>query len=158
MAANSAGDARSAGELGSAAADAGRAEFVGAMADLAGSVYDFHARFGIPNINGSDAATGAAGARLLARLAILTEEVGEHAAELNRSDIRLAADEMGDAAFVAMGTLLELGELGTAAARRVADKNDKKTLATHVSEPGSGKVVRRSRGRSSGRSGGRSGE
>ena len=158
MAANSAGDARATGELGSAAPAAGRAEFVGAMAVLAGSVYDFHARFGIPNINSSDAASGAAGARLLARLAILTEEVGEHAAELNRADIRLAADEMGDAAFVAMGTLLELGELGIGAARRVADKNDKKTLATHASEPGSGKVVRRSGQRPGRRSVGQSGE
>ena len=71
------------------------------------------------------------------------EEVGEHAAELNRAELDLAAEEMADVAFVAMGTLMELNALGASACREVADKNDKKTLQTHMVEPSSGKLVRR---------------
>ena len=81
--------------------------------------------------------------RLCARLAFLMEEVGEHSAELNRAELDLAADEMADVAFVAMGTLMELSSLGVSACRKIADKNDNKTLRTHMVEPSSGKLVRR---------------
>ena len=64
-------------------------------------------------------------------------------AELNRAELDLAADEMADVAFVAMGTLMELNSLGASACRKVADKNDNKTLHTHMVEPSSGKLVRR---------------
>ena len=118
-----------------------RQEFIAAVSRLAESVYDFHTRFDIPNINDKTPADDAF-PRLCTRLAFLMEEVGEHAAELNRAELDLAAEEMADVAFVAMGTLMELNALGASASRKVADKNDKKTLQTHMVEPSSGKLVR----------------
>ncbi len=121
-----------------------RQEFVDAVSRLAESVYDFHDRFSIPNINDKTTLHDPF-PRLCTRLAFLTEETGEHAKELNQGSLDRAADEMADVAFVAMGTLLELEALGTAACRQVANKNDKKTLQTHIVEPSSGKLIKRSR-------------
>lgn len=119
-----------------------REEFVGAVARLAGSVYDFHARFSIPNINDKTPDKDVF-PRLCTRLAFLMEETGEHAKELNRGCIDRAADEMADVAFVAIGTLLELDAIGANACQIVANKNDKKTLQTHMVEPSSGKLIRK---------------
>lgn len=119
-----------------------RDEFVAAVSRLAESVYDFHNRFDIPNINANSAADCAV-PRLCARLAFLMEEVGEHARELNSGALADAAAEMADVTFVAIGTLLELDALGVAASRQVANKNDKKTLQTHFIAETSGKIVRR---------------
>ena len=119
-----------------------REEFVGAAARLAGSVYDFHARFDIPNINDKTPADDVF-PRLCTRLAFLMEETGEHARELNQGCLDRAADEMADVAFVALGTLLELDTSGAKACLAIANKNDKKTLQTHMVEPSSGKLVRR---------------
>lgn len=119
-----------------------RDEFVGAVSRLAESVYDFHHRFDIPNINANSAEDYAV-PRLCARLAFLMEEVGEHARELNVGALDDAAVEMADVAFVAIGTLLELDALGIAASCHVANKNDKKTLQTHFIEETSGKLVRK---------------
>ena len=119
-----------------------RQEFVAAVSRLAESVYDFHTRFAILNINEKSHSDDAF-PRLCTRLAFLMEEVGEHARELNQSNLDRAADEMADVAFVAMGTLLELDLTGANACHSVADKNDRKTLHTHMVEPSSGKLVRR---------------
>ncbi len=119
-----------------------RDEFVAAVSRLAESVYDFHQRFDIPNIN-ANTSDDCAVPRLCARLAFLMEEVGEHAHELNIGALDDAAAEMADVAFVAIGTLLELDALGISASRQVANKNDKKTLQTHFIEEASGKLVRR---------------
>lgn len=119
-----------------------RDEFVAAVSRLAESVYDFHQRFDIPNIN-ANTPDNCAVPRLCARLAFLMEEVGEHAHELNVGALDDAAAEMADVAFVAIGTLLELDALGISASRHVANKNDKKTLQTHFIEKASGKLVRR---------------
>ena len=119
-----------------------RDEFVAAVSRLAESVYDFHQRFDIPNIN-ANTSDDCAVPRLCARLAFLMEEVGEHARELNIGALDDAAAEMADVAFVAIGTLLELDALGVSASRQVANKNDKKTLQTHFIEETSGKLVRR---------------
>ena len=120
-----------------------REDFVEAVSRLAESVYDFHARFSIPNINAKDP-DDKVFPRLCTRLAFLMEETGEHARELNQARIDRAAEEMADIAFVAMGTLLELDSIGASSCREVANKNDKKTLQTHMVEPSSGKLVRRS--------------
>lgn len=119
-----------------------RDEFTAAVSRLAESVYDFHHRFDIPNINANKSADCAI-PRLCARLAFLMEEVGEHARELNGGALDDAAAEMADVAFVAIGTLLELDALGVAASHQVANKNDKKTLRTHFIEEASGKLVRK---------------
>ena len=123
-----------------------REDFVSAVSRLAESVYDFHTRFDIPTIN-AKAAEDDIFPRLCTRLAFLMEETGEHARELNQAALDRAADEMADVAFVAMGTLLEMDALGASACRDVANKNDKKTLHTHMFEPSSGKLVRRTRAR-----------
>lgn len=123
-----------------------REDFVSAVSRLAESVYDFHTRFDIPTIN-AKAAEDDIFPRLCTRLAFLMEETGEHARELNQAALDRAADEMADVAFVAMGTLLEMDALGASACHDVANKNDKKTLHTHMVEPSSGKLVRRTRAR-----------
>jgi NTP pyrophosphatase (non-canonical NTP hydrolase) len=120
-----------------------REEFITAVSRLAESVYDFHARFSIPNLN-EKTATDDIFPRLCTRLAFLMEETGEHAKELNQGVLDRAVDEMADVAFVAMGTLLEMDSLGAIACREVANKNDKKTLHTHMVEPSSGKLIKRS--------------
>ena len=119
-----------------------REEFVGAISRLAESVYDFHDRFGIPNLN-DKIQPEEVFQRLCTRLAFLMEETGEHARELNQGRLNPAADEMADVAFVAIGTLLELETAGMGACLGVANKNDKKTRRTHFVEPSSGKLVKR---------------
>lgn len=119
-----------------------REEFVSAISRLAESVYDFHTRFDIQNLNAKSAQEDPF-PRLCTRLAFLMEETGEHARELNQGVLGLAADEMADVAFVAMGTLLELDAIGASACHEVANKNDKKTLHTHMVESSSGKILRR---------------
>ena len=91
-------------------------------------MYDFHARFDIPNLNDKSHYDDPF-PRLCTRLAFLMEETGEHARELNQASLDRAADEMADVAFVAMGTLLELDAIGANACCDVADKNDKKDIA-----------------------------
>lgn len=119
-----------------------RQEFMDSITRMAGSVYDFHDRFGIPpiSVNGS---SEAAFDRLRTRLAYLVEESGEHSKELNQGNLVDASDELADVAFVAMGTLLELNELGANACQTVAAKNDRKTQETHDFDSGSGKLVKR---------------
>ena len=119
-----------------------RQEFLESVTLIAGSVYDFHNRFGIPaiSINGS---SDAAFDRLRTRLAFLIEESGEHSRELNQGNLRNASEELADVAFVAMGTLLELNELGAQACQTVAAKNNGKTQETHYFDAGSGKLIKR---------------
>ena len=123
-----------------------RDEFVAALSEMAGSVYDFHQRFDVPRIGRPPAeevpsADGLAALR--SRLAFLIEETGEHAKELNRGELGNASKEMADVAFVAMGTLLVLDEMGVDACRTVAGKNNAKTVETHDVNATSGKLVRR---------------
>ncbi len=119
-----------------------RQDFLDSVTRIAGSVYDFQSRFGIPaiNINGS---SDVAFNRLRTRLAYLIEESGEHSKELNQGNLQDASEELADVAFVAMGTLLELSEMGAEACQTVALKNDRKTHETHDFDAGSGKIVRR---------------
>lgn len=119
-----------------------RHDFLDSINRIAGSVYDFHDRFGIPaiSVNGS---SDAAFDRLRTRLAYLVEESGEHSRELNQGNLVDASVELADIAFVAMGTLLELDDMGARACRSVAIKNDRKTHETHTFDAGSGKLVKR---------------
>ena len=123
-----------------------RDEFVAALAEMAASVYDFHERFAVPRVGRPPAEEGPAAyglAALRSRLAFLIEETGEHAKELNRGELGDASKEIADVAFVAMGTLLVLDEMGVDACRAVAGKNNAKTAATHAVDATSGKLVRR---------------
>lgn len=118
-----------------------RGEFVAGVAAVAESVYSFHDRFGIGGIDTSDR-DGALDA-LRQRLALLDEEVGEHARELNRGNVEAAVDEAVDIAYIALGTVLRLGRDGHAACIAVSRKNDAKSAATHGKRGETGKVVAR---------------
>ena len=119
-----------------------REEFVAAMARIAESVYDFHSRFGLPMVGAGLSPEQGLDA-LRARLPYLVEEVGEHAKALNNDDLEDALLELADVAFVAAGSVLNMGRLAAASCREVARKNDAKTDATHYLEVSSGKIVRR---------------
>ena len=118
-----------------------RSDFVDAVSRLGDSVYSFHERFGLPTVahEGEDVILEA----LRRRLALLSEEVGEHARELNKGNVRDAVSEAVDIAYVALGTVLVLGIEGRAACYLISDKNDAKTLATHGNRGATGKVVAR---------------
>ena len=118
-----------------------RSDFVDAVSRLGDSVYSFHERFGLPTVahEGEDVILEA----LRRRLALLSEEVGEHARELNKGNVRDAVSEAVDIAYVALGTVLVLGIEGRAACYSISDKNDAKNLATHGNRDSTGKVVAR---------------
>lgn len=120
-----------------------RDEFVSSIARLAGSVYDFHERFkesplvSMPSEEKSlDILRG--------RLPLLVEELGEFAQDINKGNLRDASLEMADVTFVAIGTMLALNTTGVQSSHAVAQKNDDKTLDTHMVEASSGKLVRKS--------------
>ena len=119
-----------------------RHDFLDSINRIAGSVYDFHDRFGIPaiSVNGS---SDAAFDRLRTRLAYLVEESGEHSRGVNQGHRGDAWGGRVDTAFVAMGTLMELEDMGARACRSVAIKNDRKTHEPHTFDAGSGKLVKR---------------
>ena len=119
-----------------------RDEFVSSVSCLSGSVYYLHQRFAVPMIDPLSSAEETL-QRLRIRLAILMEEVGEHARELNQGDLGKAAREIADVAFVAMGTLLVFDAAGREACIEVAEKNDRKTAETHAIDGTSGKLLRR---------------
>ena len=118
-----------------------RSDFVDAVSRLGDSVYSFHERFGLPTVahEGEDVILEA----LRRRLALLSEEVGEHARELNKGNVQDAVSEAVDIAYVALGTVLVLGNDGRDACYSISDKNDAKTLATHGNRGATGKVVAR---------------
>ena len=118
-----------------------RSDFVDAVSRLGDSVYSFHERFGLPTVahEGEDVILEA----LRRRLALLSEEVGEHARELNKGNVGDAVSEAVDIAYVALGTVLVLGNEGRDACYSISDKNDAKTLATHGNRGATGKVVAR---------------
>jgi NTP pyrophosphatase (non-canonical NTP hydrolase) len=118
-----------------------RNDFVGAVSRLGDSVYSFHDRFGIPTVDSSDRDDTLE--TLRRRLALLSEEVGEHARELNRANVEDATSEAIDIAYVALGTVLTLGQAGRDACYAISDKNDAKTLSTHGNRGSTGKVVAR---------------
>ena len=118
-----------------------REEFAAVVAAVAESVYSFHERFEIGCVDTSD--PEAALDALRWRLALLDEEVGEHARELNRGNIEKAVDEAVDIAYIALGTVLRLGRDGLAACIAVSRKNDAKSASTHGKRDETGKVTAR---------------
>ncbi len=119
-----------------------RDEFISTISRIAGSVYDFHERFGVPMTDPPTSPEETL-VTLRNRLAFLMEEVGEHAKELNKGNLEDAAIELADVAFVVLGTVLTLDVSGEKACLAVAQKNDSKTSETHAIEESSGKLVRR---------------
>ena len=119
-----------------------RDEFIASISRIAGSVYDFHERFGVPMVDPQTSPDDSL-VTLRNRLSFLMEEVGEHAKELNKGNLEDGAIELADVAFVVLGTVLTLDVSGKQACLAVAKKNDNKTNETHAIEESSGKLVRR---------------
>jgi NTP pyrophosphatase (non-canonical NTP hydrolase) len=120
-----------------------RDEFISTISRIAGSVYDFHERFGVSMVDPQTSPDDSL-VTLRNRLSFLMEEVGEHAKELNKGNLEDGAIELADVAFVVLGTVLTLDVSGKQACLAVAKKNDSKTNETHQVEESSGKLVRKS--------------
>lgn len=116
--------------------------FLANVQALAESVHDFHERFEMPKVCHSEDPDHF-NTCLSKRVAQLMEEVGEHCADLNKDNPDNAVLEAADIAFVALGTLVTFGHHGADAAKKVAQKNNSKTLETHMIDPVSGKLVKR---------------
>ena len=122
-----------------------RERYVGAVSKLAESVFDFHDKFQVPEL---DTIYDSDNKELVLetlrrRLSFLMEEVGEHSRALNRIELPNAVEEIVDVAYVALGTILVLGEQGDNACHDVSSKNNSKNAGDYVVNPISGKLVRR---------------
>ena len=104
-------------------------QFVEVASRLAESVYDFHVRFDASGIHEED--EEAIMGHVRNRVPILVEEVGEHCKAVNHNNLIEAAKEAADVAYVALGTLLTLGQYGGRYGHFVVEKNNKKTPETH---------------------------
>ena len=120
-------------------------QYVGAVSELAESVFDFHDKFEVHEL---DAIYDSGNKEfvletLRRRLSFLMEEVGEHSRALNRIELANAVEEIVDVAYVALGTILVLGKQGDNACHDVSSKNNSKNAGDYVVNPISGKLVRR---------------
>ena len=119
-----------------------KGEYISAVTALASSVWDFHDRFGVEQdeeladvISFVD--------KYQDRILIQLEELGEFTKDVNRHLISDAREEAADVAYVALGTILTLGEAGKDATYTVVEKNDAKMPGEYVYRAGgSGKIVR----------------
>jgi|TARA_B100001750_G_scaffold244205_1_gene261041 NTP pyrophosphatase (non-canonical NTP hydrolase) len=122
-------------------------KYVGAISELAESVFNFHDKFEVPELdrihdsNNKELVLET----LRRRLSFLMEEVGEHSRALNRIELPNAVEEIVDVAYVALGTILVLGEQGDNACHDVSSKNNSKNAGDYVVNPISGKLVRRNK-------------
>ena len=116
-----------------------RQRFLDGVHTMAESVYAFHERFDIPCVDPTD--TDDALEALRQRLVLLSEEIGEYARALNQARLGDATLEAADVAYVALGTVLRLGDEGRKACVTVTRKNDSKTPSTHGTRRSTGKVL-----------------
>ena len=112
-----------------------REHFVEDVARLARSVYNFHERFNIAQMDVDDAIS-----TLVQRQNLMVEEIGEVSRALNRGQREQAIAESVDVAYIALGTLLVMGNEGVAAMEAVKCKNDAKTKDSYR-EGASGKII-----------------
>ncbi len=117
-----------------------RNEFITAIGELAAEVWDFHDRWGVEGRLPESVFE-----RLRVRRPMLEEEMRELDAELDASDLDALGEEATDVAFVAIGHLAAIEELGIESARRVVHKNASKTDRTHYIDLTTGKITRRNR-------------
>ena len=121
--------------------------YMDAVSELAESVFDFHDKFEVPELdrihdsNNKELVLET----LRRRLSFLMEEVGEHSRALNRIELPNAVEEIVDVAYVALGTILVLGEQGDNSCHDVSSKNNSKNADDYVVNPISGKLVRRNK-------------
>ena len=117
-----------------------RNEFIAAISELAAEVWDFHDRWGVEG-----RLPASAFQRLRVRRPMLEEEMRELDAELDAGDLEALGEEATDVAFVAIGHLAAIEQLGIESARRVVRKNASKTDQTHYIDVTTGKITRRNR-------------
>ena len=116
-----------------------RDNFPESISMLAKSVESFHERF---QVDAVDFSSDSAALELLRkRLSLLSEESGEFARELNKGNLEHAIHEAVDVAYIALGTILCIGERGLDACKIVINKNDKKSKTGYSKRNSTGKVV-----------------
>ena len=96
------------------------------------STDNLHRRFDLPPISFKDMSD---------RLRLQIEEVGEMAKAINHNNEEELMSEVVDVAVVAIGTLLLLGNRVSPFIEKVIDKNDRKTIETHIFRDG--KIVKK---------------
>ena len=115
-----------------------REAFLGAVADMANEVWDFHNRWGF----GSGMFAAAKPAEVISeRTAILAEEIDELAEATVAQDQQGVTDEAADVLFVALGHVEALGANGIESVNRVTAKNAAKTDSTHAIRSDTGKLL-----------------
>ena len=116
-----------------------RDNFPESISLLAKSVESFHERFQIDPVDFSN--DSVALELLRKRLSLLSEESGEFARELNKGNLENAIHEAVDVAYIALGTILCIGERGLDACKIVINKNDEKSNTGYSKRNSTGKVV-----------------
>ena len=115
-----------------------REDYVSLVSKLAESVYDFHARFNLLE----QVSMGFFSEDLVPERILLTiEELGELTKAYMREGSEQVNEEAADLLYIALGTLLFLGEEGAVKAQAVISKNAQKTNKTHAVNS-TGKVVK----------------
>lgn len=102
--------------------------FADAVDLMARSVHAFHDRFGMAEVE-PESSDMLSFHRV--RTGLLMEELGEYASVANRQDNEKAKLEAADCLYVALGTMLQLGNEGISAIIEVTIKNNRKTVFTH---------------------------
>ena len=115
-------------------------QYLEAVNRIAESVYSFHDRFEIPQLNIYGDTDEVILKVLSSRLVLQMEELGEFSQAVSKSYWFDAALEATDVLFVALGTVLSLGESGNVTCKIVVEKNDNKTLVNSKVSAG-GKAV-----------------
>ncbi|MEK6860818.1 MAG: nucleoside triphosphate pyrophosphohydrolase family protein [Nanoarchaeota archaeon] len=115
-------------------------QYLEAVNKIAESVYSFHDRFEIPQLNIYGDSDEVILKALSSRLVLQMEELGEFSQAVSKGRWFDAVHEAADVLYVALGTVLSLGESGNAACKFVSEKNYNKTsLNSKIGV--SGKVV-----------------
>ena len=105
-------------------------EFVNAMATMAESVFDFHERFDLKEINFEDDFN--INMYMQYKIGRQLEEMGEMNRALNRCDYDNMMEEIADNIFVAMGISLVTGANSDIYTNDVIFKNNKKTPENYI--------------------------
>jgi len=121
--------------------------FVSYIADVASSVFDFHQRFNVPlleyntYLEKNDDFKKYVIDLVKDRVLLQTEEIGELCDAVNKFKFPELADEAADVLYVAIGTILSLGNLGCIGCNNVIEKNDGKNPFEYAKSR-SGKVIK----------------
>ena len=105
-------------------------KFMSNMSLLALSVYDFHNRFDLEEIDLKD--PNDATLKMLYKMGRQQEEIGECSRAINRSDYDNLMEEVVDNLYVAMGMVLITGSLSSSYTDDVIHKNNQKTPDNYI--------------------------